>query len=197
MVPFGPIWSHMVPDGPIRAAPYGPLWSHMAPDGPGRPRMVPYGFIWSYMASYRPIWLQMVPLGTIWFHMVPYDPRWDQMAQMAPYGSYGPMWPHMVPYGPRWSLLLAQRLRTYVNPGVKRYVDILSRGVPGKGSGNRPPAGHESNGHVDDAKRLCSSWSLPGRLSMYSTRSSSFLISQSLCTPERGCSGGKSAASAG
>ena len=94
MVPFGPIWSHMAPDGPIRPAPYGLVWSHLAPDGPRRPQMVPYGFIWSHMTSYGPIWFKMVSLGPIWPQMVPLG-----SPHMA---SYGPIWPQMGPGGLRW-----------------------------------------------------------------------------------------------
>ena len=66
MVKYSPVWSGMVPYGPVPIFPNGPIWSCMVRNAPVWSCMVRYGPVWSHMVTYAPLCSFMLPYAPVW-----------------------------------------------------------------------------------------------------------------------------------
>ena len=124
MIPFDPIWSGMVLNGPLWIVcqvwshmsnmilynVYGSAWARMMLHGSVRSCMVSYGPCMSFMVKYGTVWSLMVPLCQVYYCMVQYftigfQIRYGQVrSHMVPcLHLYDPLWYHLVPLSPVWS----------------------------------------------------------------------------------------------
>ena len=65
MVKYSPVWSGMVPYGPVPIFSNGPIWSCMVRNAPVWSGMAPFGPMWSRMLPYAPVCSRMLPFGPV------------------------------------------------------------------------------------------------------------------------------------